>query len=73
MATLSPSAFSMFAILASWSLLITGNGSETCGWRTCLVSSRLPLGPIAQVSDVTSSSRMASSGGLVTCAKDCTK
>ncbi|MCY1233213.1 hypothetical protein D9M72_457450 [compost metagenome] len=73
MAILSPSGVSMLAILASWSLLITGNGSETCGCRTCLVSSRLPFGPMAHIRDVTSSSRMASSGGLVTCAKDCTK
>ncbi|BAS08666.1 hypothetical protein AHiyo4_20880 [Arthrobacter sp. Hiyo4] len=73
MAMRSPSGVSMLAILASWSLLITGNGSMTCGWRTRLVSSRLPFGPMAHVSDVTSSSRMASSGGLVTCAKDCTK
>ncbi|BAS12709.1 hypothetical protein AHiyo8_10120 [Arthrobacter sp. Hiyo8] len=73
MATLSPSAFSMLAILASWSLLITGNGREICGWRTCPTSRRLPLGPMAHFSEVTSSSRIASKGGLVTWAKDCTK
>ena len=36
-------------------------------------SSRLPSGPIVDSIDVTSSSRIASSGGLVTCANTCLK
>ena len=35
--------------------------------------SRLPSGPIDELSDVTSASKLASSGGFVTCAKSCLK
>ena len=60
-------------ILASWSLSITGNGRISL--RACPgpSSSRLGSGPIAPPIAVTSSSRMASSGGLVTCANICVK
>ena len=36
-------------------------------------SSRLGRGPISETSDITSSSRIGSIGGLVTCAKHCLK
>ena len=63
----------MLAIFASWSLLITGKGRMTCFSATLPVLRRLPLGPIALLRLVTSSSRIASSGGFVTWAKDWTK
>ena len=55
-------------IFASSSLSMTGKGSAT--WRQCagVAVSRFWSGPIAVPSEVTSSSRIASSGGLVTCA-----
>ena len=68
----SPSAL-MCLILASSSLSITGNGSTTCRQADGLASSRLPSGPMTVPSEVTSSSRIASSGGLVTCANDWAK
>ncbi len=62
---MSPSRL-MWRILASSSLLITGNGSTTWRQECALGVSRLPSGPMLPLSEVTSSSRMASSGGLVT-------
>ena len=58
---------------SSWSLSITGKFSWIWRVRVCCVESMLAMGPTAPAMDVTSSSRIASSGGLVTCAKDCTK
>ncbi len=68
----SPSSL-MCRILLSSSLSMTGNGSTT--WRQWPASGsrRLPSGPMMLDSDVTISSRIASSGGLVTCAKSCVK
>ncbi len=68
----SPSAL-MCTILASSSLSITGNGSTT--WRACAgdAARAFPSGPMVVPSEVTSSSRMASSGGLVTWAKSWVK
>ena len=69
---MSPSAL-MWTILASWSLSMTGNGSTS--WRACAgeTESALPSGPMVLPSDVTSSSRIASSGGLVTWANSWVK
>ena len=63
----------MWMILARSSLLMIGNGSTT--WRQLAGPgcSRLPSGPTVEPSAVTSSSRMASSGGFVTWAKSCWK
>ena len=63
----SPSRL-MCRILTSSSLVITGNGSTTWRHEAGVGSSRLASGPIVLESEVTSSSRIASSGGLVTCA-----
>jgi hypothetical protein len=59
--------------LASSSLSMTGKGSEMLRQDAGLGSSRLPEGPMVEISEVTSSSRMASSGGLVTCANSWVK
>ena len=56
----------MERILASSSLSITGYGSTICRQLAGPGSSRLPSGPMVVARLVTSSSRMASSGGLVT-------
>ncbi len=69
---MSPSAL-MWMSLASSSLSITGKGSVTLRQEAAFGSSRLPCGPREDSSEVTSSSRMASSGGLVTCAKSWVK
>ena len=63
----SPSEL-MCTILARSLSLITGNGSTT--WRQDAGdgSNRFRSGPVVPPSEVISSSRMASSGGLVTCA-----
>ena len=58
----------MWRILARSSLEITGNGSTTWRQEAGAGSSRLASGPMVPSSEVTSSSRIASSGGLVTCA-----
>ena len=64
---MSPSRL-MCRILARSSLEMTGNGSTTWRHDAGAGSSRLASGPMVPLSEVTSSSRMASSGGLVTCA-----
>ena len=69
---MSPSLF-MCRILASSSLSMTGNGSCSMRHEAGLGASRFSSGPIVPASEVTTSSRMASSGGLVTCAKSCEK
>lgn len=69
---MSPSAL-MCISLASSSLSITGNGSVTLRQDAAFGSSRLPDGPSVERSEVTSSSRMASSGGLVTWANSWVK
>ncbi len=68
----SPSLLT-YRILASSSLSMTGNGRTS--WRQCagVASRMLTSGPMRLDSEVTSSSRIASSGGLVTCAKSCEK
>jgi len=68
----SPSSL-MWMILAKWSLLITGNGKTNCRQCSAFASSRLPSGPTAVPIDVTTSSRIASNGGFVTCANNCWK
>ncbi len=69
---MSPSAL-MWMSLASSSLSITGKGRVTLRQDAAVGSSRLDWGPIEDSSEVTSSSRMASSGGLVTCANSWVK
>jgi hypothetical protein len=64
---------SMRTILASSSLSSTGNGSRSLRACAGVSESRFGSGPIAPPIDVTSSSRIASSGGLVTCANICVK
>ena len=54
--------------LARSSLSSTGNGSTTCRQDHGPGSSRFASGPMTEDSEVTTASRMASSGGLVTCA-----
>ena len=64
----------MWTIFASWSLSMTGNGSTS--WRRVRRATResaLPSGPMVMPSEVTSSSRIASSGGLVTWANSWVK
>ncbi len=56
------SALSMNGELISTRLAFSGRGSR-----------RSPSGPTSELTEVTISSRMASSGGLVTCAKSCLK
>jgi len=68
-----PSSPSRCRNWSSWSLSMTGKSTATWRVRTRSVVSRLPEGPTEPRRLVTSSSRMASSGGLVTWAKDCTK
>ena len=58
----------MWRILDRSSLEKTGNGRTICRHDAGVGSSRLASGPIDPLRDVTSSSRIASSGGLVTCA-----
>ena len=43
-----------------------------CG-LTALMSSRLGLGPMKELTDITIASRIGSIGGLVTCANSCLK
>ena len=69
---MSPSRLT-WRILARSSLEITGNGSTTWRHEAGVGSSRLDSGPMVPFSEVTSSSRIASSGGLVTWAKSCAK
>ena len=69
---MSPSRL-MCRILARSSLEMTGNGSTIWRQDGGLGSSRLASGPIVPDSEVTSSSRIASSGGLVTCANSWAK
>ena len=59
----------MCTSLASSSLSSTGKGSTTLRQAAGSSASRLWSGPMVDASDVTSSSRIASSGGLVTWAK----
>ena len=63
----------MWMILASSSLSITGNGSVSCRQLSGPGCSRLASGPTEPPTEVTTSSRMASSGGLVTWANSCWK
>jgi hypothetical protein len=51
----------------------TGNGSTTWRHDAGPGSSRFCSGPVVVLSEVTSSSRIASSGGLVTCANSWVK
>ena len=69
---MSPSRL-MWRILARSSLEMTGNGSTTWRHDAGVGSSRLASGPMVPASEVTSSSRIASSGGLVTWANSCAK
>lgn len=69
---MSPSAL-MCMSLASSSLSITGKGSVTLRHAAAVGSRMLPAGPSVERSEVTSSSRMASSGGLVTWANSWVK
>ena len=59
--------------LARSSRSMTGSGSRICRHEPWHASSRLASGPMVAESEVTSSSRMASSGGLVTWAKSWVK
>jgi len=59
--------------LARSSRSMTGRGSMICRHEPGRASRRLPSGPTVAASEVTSSSRMASSGGLVTWAKSWVK
>ena len=68
----SPSAL-MWTIFASSSLSMTGKPNLTCLTCSGPSVSRLPSGPIVVPRLVTSSSRIASSGGFVTCANSCVK
>ena len=52
---------------------MTGYGSEIWRQEAGSGSSRLRSGPTVASSEVTSSSRMASRGGFVTCAKSWVK
>ena len=63
----SPSSL-MCTIRARSSLPSTGNGSVIVRQCAGVASSRFCSGPRALPSEVTSSSRIASSGGFVTCA-----
>ena len=64
----------MCTILASSSLSITGNGSTTCRQDAGAGLEQVaPPGRCVPTSEVTSSSRIASSGGLVTCANSWVK
>ena len=56
----------MWRILARSSLENTGNGSTIWRHDAGVGSSRLASGPMDPASEVTSSSRIASSGGFVT-------
>ena len=58
----------MWTIFASSSLSITGNGSVISRHEAGPGSSMFRSGPIILLTAVTISSRMASSGGFVTCA-----
>ncbi len=58
---------------ATWSLWRIGYSILIWRQASGAASSRLPSGPMVDAIDVTSSSRIASSGGLVTCAKSCAK
>ena len=69
---MSPSRL-MCRILTSSSLVITGNGTTTWRHDAGVGFSRLASGPIEPLRLVTSSSRIASRGGLVTCANSCAK
>ena len=64
---MSPSRL-MCRILASSSLVITGNGSTTWRHDAGVGLEQVGLRADGADSEVTSSSRIASSGGLVTCA-----
>ena len=69
---MSPSAL-MCQILASSSLSSTGRGMTIWRHERGPGVSRFCSGPMPPASDVTSSSRIASSGGLVTCANSSVK
>ena len=58
-----------WTILDSSSLSMIGNGRASWRQLSGPGASRLASGPIVEETDVTTSSRMASSGGLVTWAK----
>ena len=64
---------SMWMILASSSLSIIGNGNANWRQLSALAANRLASGPRVEPTEVTTSSRMASSGGLVTWANNCLK
>ena len=68
----SPSSL-MWMSLASSSLSMTGYGSLRWRQDAGPGARRLRSGPMIRAMQVTSSSRIASSGGLVTCAKFCLK
>ena len=58
---------------ASSSLVRIGDAHTIWRHESGPGSSRLPSGPIDELSDVTSASKFASSGGFVTCANSCLK
>ena len=69
---MSPSALTC-QILASSSLSMTGRGSTICRQDAGPGASRFCSGPMVPDSEVTISSRIASSGGLVTWANSSVK
>ncbi len=69
---MSPSALTC-QILASSSLSITGRGRTTWRQEAGPGASRFSSGPSEPDNEVTISSRMASSGGFVTCANSSVK
>ncbi len=60
-------------ILAHSAFVITGVSSRRSRHCCGVESSRFPSRPIVVIIEVMISSRIASSGGLVTCAKSCLK
>ncbi len=68
----SPSSLTYISLARS-SRSMTGSGSRICRHEPARARSRLASGPMVADSEVTSSSRMASSGGLVTWAKSWVK
>ena len=68
----SPSSLTWMILVRSLSLS-TGYGTTIWRQEAGPGSSRFPSGPVAHDSEVTSSSLIASSGGLVTWANSCVK
>ena len=71
-ATLNPSTF--MDLIFKRSVFVKIGFSIFNAWQfSAFSSSRLPASPIYTVVEVTTSSRIASIGGLVTCANNCLK